>query len=90
METKTGLERSELELLLSLLFEQIRIVPREEFEDGLEEARKYIGDQDSDDIPFLALAITLDADIWSDDNHFQKQDTVHIWKTHELLDQLNL
>lgn len=88
VEEKTGLERNELELLLGMLFEQIRIVPREEFEHYLGDAEEHIADHDPDDVPFLALALALDADVWSDDNHFQEQELVPAWKTHELLEKL--
>lgn len=82
---KTGLSESELNLLLDLLFERIRIVPRTEFEGNEAEAEDAIGVVDSDDVPFLALAMHLDAEIWSDDEHFQRQDAVRAWRTHELV-----
>lgn len=84
---KTGLTESELDLLLDLLFEGMRIVPRSEFEDRLAEASEAIGSADPDDVPFLALAMHLDADVWSDDEHFRRQDAVRVWRTHELVDR---
>jgi len=87
VEDKTGLERSELELLVGLLFEQVNIVPREEFETELPAAREQV--PDPDDAPFLALAVALDAGIWSDDSHLQEQDAAPIWKTHELVAELD-
>jgi predicted nucleic acid-binding protein len=90
VQEKTGLDRRNLDILLNLLFESIHIVPKEEFEDQLSEATDVIGDTDPDDVPFLALARHLDADIWSDDQHFQEQDIVTTWKTHELIDHLDL
>ena len=89
VEEKTGLKRDELELLLGLLFEEIRIVPREEFQERLPEAKTHIAEDDPDDVPFLALALALDAGVWSDDNHFQEQSAVPVWKTHELLEMLD-
>lgn len=89
LEEKTGLERDELELLLGLLFEEIRIVPREEFEERLPEAEDHIALHDPDDVPFLALALARNADVWSDDNHFQKQEAVPVWTTSELIAELS-
>lgn len=85
VEEKTGLQRHELEMLLNLLLEQMHVIPREAFEDQLDDARELIADVDPDDVPFLALALHLDADIWSDDEHFQAQDAVEVWRTHELI-----
>lgn len=44
---------------------------------------------DPDDVPFLALALQREADIWSDDKHFQKKDAVRVWRNHELIDELD-
>lgn len=85
--SKTGLSESELDLLLHLLFERIRIVPRIEFEDNVTEAEDAIGAADPDDVPFLALAMHVNAEVWSDDEHFQQQDAVRVWRTHELVDR---
>lgn len=84
---KTGLTGSELDLLIDLLFERMRVVPRAEFENRLAEASEAVGSIDPDDVPFLALAMHSDADVWSDDEHFQRRDTVRVWRTHELVDR---
>lgn len=88
VEKKADLERHKLELLLDLLFERIRGIPREEFEDHLSSARELIAESDPDDVPFLALALHLDADVWTDDEHFQEQDAVAVWRTDELVKRL--
>ena len=84
IEDKTGLERQEIEILLNLLFEEIHVIPREE----LYMARDLIADTDPDDAPFLAVALQLEAGIWSDDEHFQEQTKLEVWRTHELLEKL--
>lgn len=88
IEEKTGLERQEIEILLNLLFEEMHVIPREEFEDKLDMARDLIADTDPDDAPFLAVALQLEAGIWSDDEHFQEQTKIEVWRTHELLEKL--
>ncbi len=40
---------------------------------------------DPDDTHFIAAALAIGADIWSDDNHFGKQHKVNIWKTKDLV-----
>jgi len=86
---KSKLSEGQLKLLLDVLFKDTEVVPREEFEDDMEQASQLIGDTDPDDVPFLALSLTLDVDIWTDDTDFEKQDEVTVWKTHELVSRLN-
>lgn len=90
IQEKTGLQQQDLAVLINLLFEHIRVIPRDEFDDRLPRARALIADVDPDDVPFLALALHLDAGLWSDDEHLQEQDAVDVWRTHELVDHLNL
>lgn len=86
---KSNLSKGQLKLLLNILFRDTEVVPREEFENELELSSRLIGDTDPDDVPFLALALHLDVDIWTDDTDFEEQDEVTVWKTHELLNRLN-
>lgn len=89
IEEKSRLSEDQLRLLRSILFKDTDVVPREEFEDHLERADELIGKTDPDDVPFLALALYLDADVWSDDTDFKEQDEVTVWKTHELVNHLD-
>lgn len=43
---------------------------------------------DPKDTPYLALAIKLNADIWSNDPHFKEQSVVKVFRTEELNDFL--
>jgi len=85
---KAKIDKPDLQLLINIILEQINIVPKPEFKSQLPKAEKIIGEIDPDDIPFLALALHLDSDIWSDDKHFQKQEKVNAWKTHQLIKHL--
>lgn len=86
---KTGLGRRDLTVLLNLLFEHVNVVPREEFDHRLADARAEIEGTDPDDVPFLGLALHLGVDIWSDDEDFQQQSVVDVWRTHELVSKLD-
>lgn len=86
---KASLTTRELKVLLDLFLDNITVTPREEFQ-HLEEATTVIGHIDPDDVPFLALALHHQADIWSNDNHFQEQNRVRAWKTHEIIEHLSL
>lgn len=52
----------------------------------LNRARSLISDPD--DAPYLALAIKLGADIWSNDPHLKEQSVVRVFTTKELDDFL--
>lgn len=87
---KTGLTDAELDLLLSLIFAELTVVPKATFSHQLEQASAVMADIDPDDVPFLALALHREAGIWSDDGHFHEQDAVPVWTTSDLLAQLGL
>ena len=76
IEEKSNLSEEQIGLLLSVLFKDTEVVPREEFEDELDLASQLIGGTDPDDVPFLALALRLDVDIWTDDSDFEEQNEV--------------
>lgn len=85
---KATLDEQAVHVLVDLLCEPVRIVPRSAFENEIEPARDAIAAQDPDDVPFVALALHLDAGIWSDDKAVAGLDVVPTWRTHELLDHL--
>lgn len=85
---RSRLEEQQLKTLLDLLFERIRSVPKEEFRALLPKARKIIHHIDPDDVPFFALALSLDLCIWSDDAALKKQTKVKIWSTEEVIKRL--
>ena len=81
---KSKITDKEFEILLSLILERIKIVPKEEYSTYLEEASKLI--DDIDDVPFIALCLAIKADgIWSEDVHFLKQDKIKIFNTKDLM-----
>ena len=78
---KSSLTEKQFDALLKNLFENIEIVPIYFYEEYIKESKKLIFD--IKDIPFLACAIALKADIWSDDKDFQKQKKIKIYTTQE-------
>lgn len=71
---KSSLREQDIEELLDLLFGAIGTVPYGIPPAAMQKARDAIGDEDPDDIPYLATAIAVDADgIWSDDQVFDSQ-----------------
>ncbi|MFC1496176.1 PIN domain-containing protein [Candidatus Margulisiibacteriota bacterium] len=83
---KSGLKESSIKLLLSLMLEQIKIVPSDKIIPFIPEADKIIGNIDKNDVPFIALALSRNNDgIWTNDTHFDKQTKIKIWKTQDLI-----
>ena len=80
---KSGLSSNELNKLLEKLFNYIKIVNYEIYKDYLEKSKKLI--DDVDDISFLACAMALKSNIWSNDSHFKNQKIVKIFTTKEFI-----
>jgi predicted nucleic acid-binding protein len=93
IQKKTGLQAKELRTLMSGILEGIKVVPKDDFEKFLEKSIKVMRNIDVNDAPFLALAapflaLALSFDnngIWSEDAHFQKQYSVKVWTTEEMV-----
>ena len=82
---KAGIE--DIDILLSVLFERIRVIPLNEYKKHIEEAVKIIGKADISDAPFIACALALKAEgIWTEDRHFLIQNKIKIFKTKDLLE----
>jgi predicted nucleic acid-binding protein len=53
----------------------------------MNEARSAMGRIDPDDVEFVALAIKIDAPIWSHDKHFLEQKRVAVVTSQDILKQ---
>ncbi len=53
-------------------------------------AENILREIDITDSPFLALALTLDCSIWSNDGHFKHQDQVGVYTTKELTNTIDM
>lgn len=88
---KSKLSSDDLKIVLEMLLERINIVPKAETDKKKQEAKKIIGDVDPDDVPFIALALTIPNDgVWTEDKHFISQRTIKVWSTADLLQFLGL
>nr|MBI4156662.1 PIN domain-containing protein [Candidatus Woesearchaeota archaeon] len=69
---KINVKQEEFDILLSLIFEHIKIVPKEEYNKLLTMFRMKI--RDINDLPYLAVCLLIDADgIWTHDLDFKEQ-----------------
>lgn len=83
--SRSGLGKEDIEVVLSLIIENIIIVPASKLKPYMEKAHKLIGGTDPFDVPFVALALSIDNDgIWSNDKHFKNLKGIKIWKTSDV------
>ena len=83
---KSGLSEEKYDKILAILFKYIKLVPTEEIEKNWHEAKKIMEHIDSEDVVFIAVALSIsDSVIWSDDRHFEKQDKVKLFKIKDMV-----
>ncbi|MBS3064859.1 MAG: PIN domain-containing protein [DPANN group archaeon] len=75
--------------LLQTIFENIEIIPGDFYKNYLDEANELMKKIDLDDVPFLACAMVLNLEIWSDDKHFKQQDKIKVFTTSELIERFS-
>jgi len=73
---------------LELIFENISVVPIEEYAGFREKALSLCPEKHKDDWPFIALALKLGSPLWSNDSALKKQKEVAVYSTSELLEKL--
>jgi predicted nucleic acid-binding protein len=73
------------EYLLNSLFDHIEIVPSKHYCDKIVEAYDIMKDIDEKDTIYVALALKLNSDIWSNDKHLKMQNRVKTYNTADLL-----
>jgi len=70
-------------VLLAVATLPVTVIERKNYASGIAEASRRIGQRDPDDIPILALALTLNVPLWSNDKDFE--DAGVEWYTTETL-----
>ncbi|MBC7080815.1 MAG: hypothetical protein H5T44_00960 [Thermoplasmatales archaeon] len=79
---RSKLSKEELGQIFEFMRQQITIIPFKEFVEYREKAKEIA--PHNKDIPYFALALSLNAGIWSDEKVFKKQNKVKIFSTEEL------
>jgi predicted nucleic acid-binding protein len=83
---KSKFSKEDLELAFSLLREQIKTHPLNEYSDKLSEAKEIC--PHFKDLEYFALALKLDCPIWSKEKLLKKQSRIKVFSTKELLDKI--
>src|SRR3989338_3558295 len=84
---KTSL--SELEEVLSLIKEEIQIIPSEKISSSIKSKARILSSHLKDEA-YFAVALAFNTIIWSDESRFKKQSEVRVANTSELIELLNL
>ena len=84
--SKAKITNKQFDQLLSILLTKIYSVDDEITAKKMRDAKMIIGSIDSDDEPFISLALAITNDgIWTDDRHFLEQKFVKIYTTADLI-----
>ena len=70
-------------VLLAVATLPVTVIERKKYATGIAEASRRIGQRNPDDIAILALALTLNLPLWSNDKDFKNVGVE--WYTSELL-----
>lgn len=82
---KSNYSKNEFNQILNKLLEYIKLIPTEIIQINLKESKEIMKDIDINDSIFIAAALSLNCDIWSDDSDFDKQTKIKVIKTKDLL-----
>ena len=82
---KAGISEEEFNKIFLTIFKYLRLIKRIEFEKNIKKAEEIIGKIHKNDVIFVAAALTKDAIIWSNDEHFKKQNEVAVLTTKEII-----
>ena len=87
---KSGLPSGEFETLFEELKDKLILIPDEEIQ-FKEKAQEIMRPVDIKDSIFIAIALSTENNgIWSEDKHFEKQNTIQVWKTKDIIEHLKI
>ncbi len=85
LQFRSKMDSRDFNKLASLIFSRIRLVSEETILPFVTPAMHLT--QDSKEVPYLACALAINAEIWSRDPHLQQQ-RVKCWNTQEIAEEL--
>lgn len=90
IEDKSNVSSSTVDALLDALFDELALINDSDLKPYMDTAYAAIGDDDEDDVPYLAAALATNAAVWSDDSVFEKQSTVEAYTTERMVSEFEL
>src|SRR3989338_7872467 len=86
---KANINVAEFDEMVSLLLENIEVVPESKIKVKFKEAEAVMKDIDIKDSPFIATVLSIECDgLLTFDEHFQKQNKIKIFKIKDLINIL--
>lgn len=83
---KANINEAEFDEMVSLLLENIEVVPESKIKTKFKEAEDVMKNIDIKDSPFIATALSIECDgLLTFDEHFQKQNKIKIFKIKDLI-----
>ena len=80
---KALISEKQFKSLFNKVFEYVKIVPLGYYKNYISQSIGLI--EDRKDVSFLACAIALNSNIWSNDKHFKNQKKIKIFTTEEFI-----
>src|SRR3989338_500532 len=74
-----GIKEFEFVMLFSLLEKKLESVPKSEYDNFLFKSKDLA--PHAKDMPYFALALSLNCSIWSDEKSFKRQDMIKVFDT---------
>lgn len=81
---KSGLSKNEFNERKKIIFSKINFIELNFFKDSIKTAEKFCPDEN--DVFYFALALKLDAPIWSNDSALNGQDKIKVFSTEEIIE----
>ena len=81
---KLSVSKVEFDKIVENLMDRLIMLNDQVVLEKMKEARKIMDHIDPFDTPFISAALAVNADIWSNDTHFEKQNKIKVWKTKDL------
>jgi predicted nucleic acid-binding protein len=87
---KSKLNEQSLNYLSNIIFSRIDFISSDHMEPFKGKAKEIMQDIDIDDSFLVALAMSLNCPVWSNDTHMKKQSVVKVYTTNEIMDFLKI
>ena len=86
--SKAGISEDDFNILLNILMSQIKVISDLEIKSFKEKSKSLV--THIEDTPFMALSLSKNAPLWSDDKALKQQSSVKVFTTQELIKELGL